>query len=183
MKIYLLRHAESTSNKADKADSQNDADLSSEGQKDTERLLKELTTIKPDIFFVSPLKRTRQTIQPFLDTLSNPVIVESDLLLERNLGDFTGTPMGAFQKYCDDNCLDKVTTRPPNGESLMDVYTKTVQFLNDIKSRYLDKDKVVLVCGSKNNLMCLQIEIEGKNISDYYTFPSFKTGELRSFDV
>ena len=163
------------------ADSQIDSGLSLEGQKCAEELSEELKTVNPYIFFVSPLARTRQTIQPFLDTLGNSVVLESQLLLERDLGDFTGTPMGAFQKYCDDNNLDKITTRPPSGESLEDVYTKTVQFLKDLKNKY--PDKTVLVCGSKNNLMCLQIAIEGKNISDYYSFPPFKTGELRRFEI
>jgi broad specificity phosphatase PhoE len=163
------------------ADSQIDSELSTEGQKHAEELSEELKTVNPNVFFVSPLTRTRQTIQPFLNTLPNPTVVESDLLLERNLGDFTSTPMGAFQKYCDDNQFDKVTTRPANGESLADVYIKTIQFLNDIKSRY--SGKTILVCGSKNNLMCLQIAIEGRDISDYYTFPSFKTGELRGFEI
>ncbi len=163
------------------ADSQIDADLSPEGQGNAKRLSKELEIIKPDIFFVSPLKRAHQTIQLFLDTLKNPVVIENDLLLERDLGDFTGTPMDTFQKYCDDNHLDRVTTRPTNGESLMDVYTKATQFLKDIKSKY--PDKKVLVCGSKNNLMCLQIAIEGKNMFDYYSFQSFKTGELRGLEV
>jgi len=181
MKIYLLRHAESTSNKSNFADSQTDSILSLEGQEDANRIKIELQKIQPEIFFVSPLKRTRQTVQPFLDTLNNPIIIESDLLLERNLGTFTGTPMNTFQKYCEDNHLDKVSTRPPNGESLMDVCVRTSIFLKEIKSKYTNKK--ILICGSKNNLMCLQIEIEGKNIADYYSFESFKTGELRGFDL
>ena len=124
MKIYLLRHAESISNKANLADSQTDVALSVEGQDDINRINLELQKIQPDIFFVSPLKRTRQTIQPFLETLKNPIVIESDLLLERDLGDFTGTSMNTFQKYCNDNNLDKVNIRPSNGESLLYVYNK-----------------------------------------------------------
>jgi alpha-ribazole phosphatase len=181
MKIYLLRHAQSISNESNLADSIVDSELSLEGQRDVNRITLKLRDIKPDVFFVSPLKRTHQTIQSFLETLKNPIIVESNLLLERNLGDFTGTPIGSFQRYCDENHLDKVNTRPPNGESLLDVYNKVSEFLEDIKNKY--SDKKVLVCGSKNNLMCLQILIEGKDISDYYSFQSFKTGELRSFEL
>lgn len=181
MEIYLLRHAESTSNKANMADSQIDADLSPEGTEVSESLVGEINKIQPDVLFVSPLKRTQQTIQPFLDTQQDPVVVESDLLLERDLGKFTGTPMGAFQEYCKENNLDKVTTRPEGGESLVDVYEKTKLFLQEIKDTY--PDQKVLVCGGQNNLMCLQIAIEGNNIADYYSFESFKTGELRRFKI
>ncbi len=161
--------------------SQIDADLSPEGTEVSENLVAEISEINPDVFFVSPLKRTQQTIQPFLDTQQDPVVVESDLLLERDLGKFTGTPMGAFQEYCKENNLDKVTTRPEGGESLVDVYEKTKLFLQEIKDTY--PDQKVLVCGSKNNLMCLQIAIEGNNIADYSSFESFKTGELRRFKI
>ncbi len=181
MKLYLVRHAESLSNKANLADSQTDVDLSPEGKEDSERLAKELKEVMPDICFVSPLKRTRQTLQPFLDIEKSSTVIESELLLERDLGEFTGTPMGAFQEYCRSNNTDLVSARPPGGESLVDVYDKTKRFLEDIKKSYLDKK--VLVCGSKNNLMCLQIAIEGKGISDYYLFPAFKTGEMRSFEI
>ena len=181
MRIYLLRHAESTSNKANMADSQIDAGLSAEGKKDIERLNKELEKIRPDVFFVSPLKRTLQTIKSFLDTVDNPVVMESELLLERDLGDYTGTPMGTFQGYCDENNLNRVTTRPPNGESLMDVYQKAMKFLEMLNNQY--QDKKILVCGSKNNIMCLQIAIEGKDIADYYSFKPFETGELRVFSL
>lgn len=180
MKIYLLRHSESTSNQSQMADSQLDVDLSPKGQVEAVHLSKKLAEIKPDIFIVSPLKRTRQTIQPYLNTLDNPKVEESRLLLERDLGDFTGTPMGTFQKYCDDNKLDRITTRPPNGESLMDVYAKAKEMLVYLKSNYADK--VVLVCGSKNNLMCLQIAIEGKSMADYETFPVFTPAELRELE-
>lgn len=181
MKLYLVRHAESLSNKANLADSQKDVDLSPEGKEDSEHLEQEFKEIMPDICFVSPLKRTHQTLQPFLDTEKDFPVIESELLLERDLGDFAGTPMGAFQEYCRLNNTDLVSTCPPGGESLVDVYDKTKRFLEDIKKSYFDKK--VLVCGSKNNLMCLQIAIEGKDISDYYSFPAFKTGEMRSFEI
>lgn len=181
MKIYLLRHAESISNKSNLADSQIDSELSSEGREDANKIRYELQKIQPDVFFVSPLQRTRQTLQSFLETLENPIVIESDLLLERDLGDYTGTPINTFQKYCEDNNLDKVSTRPLNGESLLDVYAKIMRFLEEVKNKY--SNKKVLICGSKNNLMCLQIATESKNITDYYSFPSFKTGELRSFVI
>ncbi len=177
MKIYLSRHTQSKSNEANLADSQIDAELSSRGLGDAQHLVNDLQEIKPDVFYISPLKRTYETIKPYLNTLENPIVIKSPLLLERDLGDFTGTPMGAFQKYCDENNLNKITTRPPNGESLSDVYEKVQKFWEEIKQKY--PDKIILICGHKNNLMCLQVVIENKNIMDYYSFSALKTGELR----
>ncbi len=177
MEIYLLRHAESKSNEANSADSQIDAGLSSRGLENAQRLVSDLREVQPDIFYISPLKRTYKTIEPYLGTLENPMVIRSAMLLERDLGDFTGTPMGAFQKYCDENNLSRVTMRPPNGESLFDVYKKVQKFWEEIKQKY--SGETILICGHKNNLMCLQIVIEDKNIMDYYSFDASETGELR----
>ena len=179
MKICLLRHTESTSNKANKADSQIDADLTEKGLKDAEELISTLNKYKFDIFVVSPLKRTIQTIQLFLDTFNNPKIITSELTLERDLGEFTGTQMGTFQKYCDDNKLNRVTCRPKGGESILDVYKRAETFLSEIKENYLNK--TVLVCSSKNFLLCLEIAIRGKKIQDFYSFKPLELGELREF--
>lgn len=180
MKIYLLRHTESVSNKENKADSQKDADLTAKGLADAQKLIPKLSKIQPDIFFISPLKRTYQTLKPFLDILDNPVVIKNDLLIERNLGEFTGTPMGTFQEYCDKKGLDRVTTRPPGGESIEDVYQRATKFIYVLSNQYSDKS--VLVCGSKNSfLMCLEIVITGKDIKDFYLFKPLRPGELREF--
>lgn len=94
MRIILLRHSETTSNKDNKADSQIDAGLTEKGMKDACDLIPELKNLKIDVFIVSPLKRNMQTIQPFVDTTDKPEIITNNLTIERDLGDFTGTSMG-----------------------------------------------------------------------------------------
>ena len=181
MKIFLLRHAESTSNATNKADSQIDAELTKKGLKQARDLIPVLQRLEIDIFVVSPLKRTLETIKPFLGTIKKQVLLKNELTLERNLGDFTGTPMETFQKFCDDNGLDRVFHTPPNGESIADTYKRAKEFLNFLLIRY--SSKKVLVCGHKNFLMCLEIAITGKKIEKYYSYKALKTGELREFDI
>ncbi|MFH1307990.1 MAG: histidine phosphatase family protein [archaeon] len=180
MKIILLRHSESISNKEDKADSQIDSGLTVKGKKDANELISKLKKLKMDLFIVSPLKRNLQTIQPFLETINKPKVIISELTLERNLGDFTGSEMGAFQKYCDENKLDKVFYRPKNGESIADTYERAKKFLKSLK-KY--SDKKILVCGHKNFLMCLEILIKNEDIKDYYNFIPLKNSEIREFNV
>lgn len=179
MKIILLRHAETTSNKENKADSQIDAGLTEKGQADAIDLIGKLEELKVDVFVVSPLKRNLQTIQPFLDTLDDPEVIVSELTIERNLGDFTGTPMGAFQEYCDDNNESRVFCRPNNGESIADTYERAKKFLQFLEDNYADK--TVLVCGHKNFLMCLEVLLQKSDINDYYNFKSLENAELREF--
>jgi broad specificity phosphatase PhoE len=181
MKIYLLRHVESLSNKENRADSQKDVELSKKGQEDAQKLIPILNQHSFDFFIVSPLRRTLQTIQPFLEIINKPQVIVSGLTLERNLGKFTGTPMGTFQKHCDDNELDKISCRPQNGESIEDTYKRAKKLLAEIKQNYPHKS--ILICSSKNFLGCLEIAITGKNIAGYYSIKSFELGELRKFNL
>lgn len=181
MKIILLRHAETTSNKNNKADSQIDAELTEEGQRDAEKLVVKLKELGIDVFIVSPLKRNLQTIQPLLNTLNEPEIVSSNLTIERNLGDFTGTSMGEFQKYCDDNQQDKVFCTPKNGESIADTYERAKKFLSFLKEGY--KNKTILVCGHKNFLMCFEVLLRGLDIKDYYKYKPLENAEIREFNA
>ena len=181
MKIVLLRHSETTSNINNKAYSQIDAELTKKGWDDAKKLIPPLSELKIDLFIVSPLKRNLQTIQPFLKTLDNPNIISNELTIERNLGDFTGTEMGAFQKYCDKNNKDKVFYRPKNGESIADTYERAKKFLKFIKNNYVNK--TILVCGHKNFLMCFEILLKNLNIKDYYKFNPLKNSEIRKFII
>ena len=181
MKIILLRHAETTSNKKNKADSRIDSELTEKGWKDAHDLILKLVNLKIDVFIVSPLKRTLRTIQPFLDTLNNPEVISNELTIERSLGDFTGTPMGTFQKYCHDHNESKVFFRPKNGESTADTYKRAKDFLFFLKKNY--EEKTVLVCGHKNFLMCLEIAIRGLKIRNYNKFNPLENAEIRELDA
>ncbi|MFH1501260.1 MAG: histidine phosphatase family protein [archaeon] len=180
MRIILLRHSESISNKKDKADSQIDSGLTAQGKEDAQKLISKLKNLKIDLFIISPLKRNLQTIQPFLSTINKPKVIVEDITLERNLGDFTGSEMGAFQRYCDENKLDKVFYKPENGESIADTYERAKKFLRSLK-KY--SDKTILVCGHKNFLMCLEVLIKGEDIRDYYNFIPLKNSEIREFEI
>ncbi|MCL5730172.1 MAG: histidine phosphatase family protein [Candidatus Pacearchaeota archaeon] len=131
MKLILLRHAESVSNKIKSADSRMNSELTKEGKEEAKRLMSRLKKYKIDVFIVSPLKRTLDTIAPFLNTLkAKPKVVISELTSERDLGDFTGSKMGDFQRYCEENQLNKIATRPKNGESILDTYKRAEKFLS-----------------------------------------------------
>jgi len=181
MKIILLRHAQSTSNQANRADSQIDSELSPQGKKDAETLVSKLSMFTIDLFVVSPLIRTKQTIQPLLNKYKHPAVIFSDLTLERNLGDWNGTPLGAFQKYCDEHHFNKITHRPKNGESIQDLYQRALQFLSFLKEHITKK--TILVCGHKNFLLCLEIALTDKNIANYYVHTALEPTQFRILTI
>ncbi|MBA7490357.1 Phosphoserine phosphatase 1 [subsurface metagenome] len=155
--------------------------LSKKGLKQAKELIRELNKYKFDVFIVSPLKRTIQTIQPYLNILSNPEVVVNGLTLEREGGEFTGGPQDGIRKYCEKNNLNKVSFRPKKGESILDVYKRAKKFIKFLKDNF--NDESILICGHKNFLICLEVALENKSIKDYYSFKPLENKEIRQFSL
>ncbi len=180
MKLSLLRHTQSLGNKQKIAGSIMDHELSEEGKKDAKELVPVLSKNKYDFFIVSPLKRTTQTIQPFLDTLEKPKVATEPLTLERDLGKFTGTPMGTFTKHCEENDLDGVSYRPENGESIIDVFERAKKFFALITEKYMNKS--ILISGHKVFLHCLALLLTDEPVEKYYSCKQLANGEIAEFE-
>jgi broad specificity phosphatase PhoE len=185
MKIFILRHAQSTGNERKTIDSigpKFDLGLSDEGKKQAKELVPKLSKYDFDVFIVSPLKRTLDTIKPFLETLKKPKLIVSELILERNAGDLIGKPLGSLKKYCEKHNIDDlVSFRPSGGESILEVYERTKKFLDFLKSEFSNES--ILICGHHTFLRCFEILLTEKNILDYYSYEGLKNGEIKEFDV
>ncbi len=181
MKLFLLRHTESLGNKKKIADSIMDFGLSKKGKKEAKDLVPILAKGEYDFFIVSPLKRTIQTIQPFLITLVKPRVVIEALTVERNLGEFTGTPRGTFTRHCEQNHSDRVSCKPKNGESIADVFERAKEFLALIAKKH--KDRSILICGHQVFLHCLTLILTDKPVKEYHLHKRLANGEIRKFEV
>jgi len=181
MKFYLLRHAESVANEKGISDSIIDSELSEKGRKAAEGLVTRLSKDSYDLFIVSPLKRTIGTVQPFLNTIEKPVVVVEPLTIERDIGEFVGTPRGVFTKYCESNNFDKIYCKSDRGESIEDVYKRAEKFLTKITKKY--KNKSILVCGHKVFLHCLALVFDGASVDEYYQHERPVNGEVKEFTI
>ena len=181
MKLYILRHAQSVANEEGIADSILDTELSGKGKKDAQELTSPLAQNSYDIFIVSPLKRTIETVQPFLDTLKNPVVTVEPFTIERDIGEFAGTQIGTFTQYCKDNGMDKVSCKSKEGESIIDVYKRAEKFFDLLVSKY--NNKSILVTGHKIFLHSLELAISNKPAETYYLEKGMSNGEIRELKV
>ena len=182
MKIYLLRHTEVYN--PDNIDYyRTDLELSRKGKKQAKELVKKLKKHHYDVVFVSPMKRTRQTIAPFLKTLKNPKIIYENLIIERHTGSFNGKyPKNCFLNYCLKNNLNRISFRPKDGESLLDVTKRVKEFLESIKKDY--KDKSVLIVSHGNTIRCLEGLIKKIDPMDFYKkLTLFGLGKLKKIDT
>ncbi len=182
MKIYLLRHTEAHNpNNIDYY--RTDLELSMTGKKQAEELVKKLKKYHYDVIFASPMKRARQTIAPFLKSLRNPKIIYENLIIERDAGEFNGKyPKRFFLNYCLKNNLNRISFRPKDGESLLDVTKRAKKFLKIIRKDY--NNKSVLIISHGNVLRCLEGLIKKIDPADFYKkLTLFKLGELKEFNI
>jgi broad specificity phosphatase PhoE len=185
MKIYLLRHAVTSDNELGVLASRTDTPLSEKGKKQALVLIGELKNNIYDIFFVSPLQRTLQTIQRYLDTLDNPIIITDARTIERDLGIFTKTHRGDGvvkkhrKKYYGG---DTIYWIPLGGESIRDVFKRAQDFFQWLCRNHYDKR--ILICGHQVFLRCSELIILDRPIEDFYTQdpPRLENATMRSYE-
>ncbi|MDY0236246.1 MAG: histidine phosphatase family protein [Gudongella sp.] len=131
MELILVRHGESEDNVSKRFSSDNTI-LTGNGVeqiKKTRELLKDYEFSK--VFF-SPLARTRQTLQ--ILGLSG---IENNTIREMDFGIFTGYTFEEFsKKYPEESQMwvdDPFNYNIPNGENIIQTYTRVVRFMDSIK--------------------------------------------------
>lgn len=181
--LCLIRHGESTWNKAGAWTGQIDISLNEEGRDEAKKdglLLKEY---KFDIAYISKLRRAQQTldeIKNVIGVLDLPTIKDS-ALNERDYGDLTGkNKQDVEKKYGEEQFLkwrrgwnDKV----PNGETLEDVYNRVIPFYKTQILPKIKDGKNVLVVAHGNSLRALIKFLDNISDEDIQNF-ELETGEV-----
>lgn len=185
--LYLLRHCLIPENELGINGSRTDSSLSENGWETAKKLITSLSKQNYDLIIVSPLRRTSETLQPYLDSLKQPPIVLTDpLTIERDLGEFTNTKAGNGKISADQAAQAKSWTewQPKGGESTVEVGVRAEKFLKKIQRR---KEKSILICGHQNFLRCLELIIRDAPIDDEHFYsespPRLKSGEIRVYEL
>ncbi|WP_019634213.1 histidine phosphatase family protein [Actinomadura atramentaria] len=184
--LILARHGESTGNVAHRAAeaagaeesgvAERDADipLSAAGRAQAARLGERLAALpageRPDIAFVSPYLRARDTLRIALDEAGWPLDVRVDeRLRDRDQGAFEGlTPLGVRRRYPEEAArlrrLGKFYYRAPGGECWADLILRLRSFYRDLS---LDlPDARVLVVAHDAIIVTSRYVVEGLTEAD-----------------
>ena len=99
--------------------------------------------------YASPLERARETAAPISKATKRTTVIHKGLL-ECDFGDWTGAPLKRLMKKPEWTTVQKApsTFRFPNGESFLEMQTRMVSALDDIRSRHPGK---VVVCVSHSD--------------------------------
>ena len=100
MKIYLIRHGESTSDVEDRYGGDYDDDLTAKGEESANQLAEKLISKKLGVIYSSPKKRALQTAEILSKKLGAKIIIVENLRERNNYGVLTGlTKTEAKEKY------------------------------------------------------------------------------------
>lgn len=134
--LYLVRHGETDCNVKEVYYGATDCPLNDRGREDARRLHGALKARRLDLVFTSPLSRATETAALLLADRPVPLSVD-DRLRELNFGDWEGRSWRELQDdpHWQDWGADWQGTRPPAGESFLDLAARVSAFYDDLLSR------------------------------------------------
>lgn len=150
-KLIIVRHAEAEGNAALRFHGWTDSRITEKGEEQARLLADRLLSEKPDVVLSSPLRRTRMTVQPFLERSGMPLQIIEDLK-EINGGDFEDVPFGelesrfpeAFPLWEHEPHLAQL----PNGESMSSFRDRVTSALQHIVETHAGKKVLIVTHGT-----------------------------------
>lgn len=177
MKLYLLRHGETSWNKEDRMAYNKNLVLNDTGIKQAQDISKEIEKINYDFIFSSPFIRAIQTAE-IVNVKKFPIIID-DRLAERNAGILDGVKCSEinFDEFFNYN----LNVEYEGAENIKDFCKRVWSFLDDVKIKY--KDKTILVVSHTIVIRAIKAYLLGipgnGSIREYRQ----KNCELSMFDI
>jgi 2,3-bisphosphoglycerate-dependent phosphoglycerate mutase len=176
MVLIVLRHGQSTFNKANILAGWKDVPLTEFGKKEAIDAANKLHKYNFDYVFTSDLKRTKDTCSIVKSTLNqNFMIKSSSALKERNYGELTGQNREQLKNLFTPEQVSiwrrSYSEKPPNGESLDDVKNRCGSYFDKNILPLLNQNKNILIISHSNTLRSLFVHL---NIIDKKSIELFE---------
>ena len=142
MKLYVIRHGRTNDNDLGLYNGRYDEDINSVGIEQAKKASKKVKKLDLDLIICSPLLRTKHTAE--IVNVNNVPIIYDDLLMERDFGSLTGKPW----KNVEEDIWNYKKKLPYEGlESVKDLFDRVYLFLDNIKTKYQDKNILIVTHG------------------------------------
>ena len=140
MKLYVVRHGETTQNQKGLVQGDTESDLSEKGIQDAKDLSELVLSLNIDYVISSPLRRAKDTAKYITDNKYELII--DDRLIERDYGLSEGKPVDEELtiKYWDFN----LNTDINDVEKVRDLLARVSEFIEDIRINYNDKNVLIV---------------------------------------
>ena len=182
MRIYLIRHGESTANREKAFQGWNNVHLSDQGRIQAKKLSEYFIgeNIQLEQMFSSPLLRAMETADPLRVCSVNADIVSVDGFRSINVGEWGGLTIDRVkQEFPKEYNIWKHSPtkfRFPNGESLTDVHNRSQASLIHILHKYIDFGGNIAIVSHMITIKVLALWMLGKDQSNIwkkeYTVPN-----------
>jgi len=177
MKLYLVRHGQTDYNIKHALQGTTDISLNETGKAQAKELSQQIKNLDFDAYYVSPLKRARQTAKIITDGRARFQVDE--LLRERSFGDIEGKLVD-WDKVGDIYDL-KLDLDIYNIEPISKLIARAQQFLDKIKSENSSDAKILIVAHGAF-LRALHYNILGAKDPEELRRGKFENCELREYD-
>lgn len=140
MRLILVRHGETESNRERLALGREDVPLNEKGRRQAAALVFSLAASPVAAVYASPLRRAVETARPLAGALRLEVRTDEDLI-EMDVGDMEGLSPQAMREQYGDFLREWVsprvgTLRMPGGESLQDVQDRAWAAVERLRGRH-----------------------------------------------
>ena len=169
--IYLFRHGQTDYNAQKKFTGWLQSHLTPTGIEQAQYLAKLLKEKTFDISITPNLIRCQDTMAQVLRFHSECQInIIDDRILERNYGQLGGKfHQDIIDQYGQEQ-FDKWhrgwSDRPPEGESYADVEIRLLQFITDLRHKYQDSNRHIVICGSSNSIRLFRKIVENATVEE-----------------
>ncbi len=171
VKLYIVRHAESEWNPIGRYQGLLDPELSQRGRRQAQLLAEEFSKISVDVIYSSPLKRTMETAKAVAQGVGLEVLPERRII-EIDHGVWSGMLVEeVMQKFPED--FETWIKRPheisfPKGESLLDVYRRVKDFLEELKEKHWGE--TVMVVSHTVPIRAMYCALLNVDLSNFWSF-------------
>ena len=145
MKIYSTRHGQTAYNKQEIILGTTDIDLDETGEKQAQELAEKINELgNIDIMIVSPMKRAMKTARAVAEKCGIDMVID-ERLREWDYGEYEGK--SRFTEGFAENKINFGVRMGKSGESLLQLSHRVYTALDDIISRYRDKNVLIVSHG------------------------------------
>ncbi|MDE1966862.1 MAG: class I tRNA ligase family protein [Patescibacteria group bacterium] len=119
----------------------------------------DLKKIKPDLVYVSPLERTKETAAIIKEKLGleDGQVISDDRIREMDMGEWNGKDIRFFYEQC--RFEERFTKGPKGGETYADIKKRMGEFLYDLESKH--EGKKVLIISHETPIFLLMAAAQG----------------------
>ena len=181
MRLYLIRHAETTHNAAGVVQGRADIPLSDAGREQSNRLRDFLSTHAIHAFYSSTLDRAHETAQ--IVAAPHQKEVTKDLrIIEMDFGALEGQAEQVFTDFKKARTLPYTEVQYPDGEHYRDAYIRARNFLEELKNNHANE--TIAVISHAAFIRVILSDLLGVLIEDLYTqIPRIPNTALSIFDI